>query len=240
MRKWLVGVSLVVHIAIIFGLFVAGAWRIDRLDAVRHRVDIAYAPPPPPASGGSPKAAAQTFTPKQHIVHETVQPVQHVAAAPVEATADADAGDSTGTGTGSGTNPGDGEGSGVEGGVTCGVPDCAGPPPDRFPKIPPPQQMIAPTVLKGMRISGETQIQPNDALKSQLLHEGASKLVAMFKVCVDTQGNVNATSQLRSTGYAAYDQELLGAVRAWRYRPYSVGGAAVPVCGIVTFNYEMR
>jgi TonB family protein len=100
--------------------------------------------------------------------------------------------------------------------------------------------MIAPSVLKGMRISGETQIQPNDALKSQLLHEGTSKLTAMIKVCVDTAGNVNSASQLRSTGYATYDQELLGAVRAWRYRPYSVGGMAVPVCGIVTFNYEMR
>ncbi len=238
MRKWLVGVSLVVHIAIIFGLFVAGAWRIDRLDPGKHRVDIGYVTPPPAASGGSPKAATQTFTPKQHTVHETVQPVQHVAAAPVVATADAGA-TGTGTGAGVGSNLGDSEGSGVEGGVTCGIPDCSGvsPPPM---VVPPQQQMVAPTVLKGMRISGETQIQPNDALKSQLLHEGASKLVAMFKVCVDTQGNVNATTQLRSTGYAAYDQELLGAVRAWRYRPYSVGGAAVPVCGIVTFNYEMR
>jgi TonB family protein len=237
MRKWLVGVSLVVHIAILFALFVAGAWRIDRLDAGKHHVDIAVAPAPPAASGGSPKAAAQTFTPKQHIVHDTVQPTQHVAPAPVVATADVSEG--TGTGAGVGSNPGDGEGSGFAGGVTCDLPGCSGEPPPPV-VAPPQQQMVAPTVLKGMRISGETQIQPNDALKSQLLHEGASKLVAMFKVCVDTQGNVNATTQLRSTGYAAYDQELLGAVRAWRYRPYSVGGAAVPVCGIVTFNYEMR
>ncbi|HEX4456228.1 MAG TPA: TonB family protein [Kofleriaceae bacterium] len=237
MRKWLVGVSLVVHIAILFAVFVAGAWRLDRLDAGKHHVDIAYVQPPPPASGGAPKAAAQAFTPKQHIVHETVQPVPHVAPAPVEATADSSEG--TGTGAGVGSNPGDGEGSGVEGGVTCTVPTCSGEPPPPV-VVPPQQQMVAPTVLKGLRISGETQIQPNDALKSQLLHEGASKLVAMFKVCVDTQGSVNATTQLRSTGYAAYDQELLGAVRAWRYRPYSVGGVAVPVCGIVTFNYEMR
>jgi protein TonB len=238
MRKWLVGVSLAVHIAIIFGLFVAGMWRIERLDDARkHHVDIAYVPPLPPAAGGAPKAAAQTFTPKQHIVHETVQPVQHVAPAPIETAVS----DTTGMGTGAGvgSNPGDGDGSGVAGGVTCDLPACSGEAPPPLP-TPPKQQMVAPTVLKGMRISGETQIQPNDALKSQLLHEGASKLVAMFKVCVDTQGNVNATTQLRSTGYAAYDQELLGAVRAWRYRPYSVGGAAVPVCGIVTFNYEMR
>lgn len=238
MRKWLVGVSLVVHIAIIFGLFVAGMWRIDRLDAGKHHVDIAYLPPPPPASGRAPKAAKQAFTPKQHVVHETVQPVQHVAPTPVETTTDAS--DTTGMGTGAGSNDGPGEGSGAAGGVTCGLPDCGGAPQPPVVEMPKPQQMIPPGVLKGMRVSGETQIQPNDALKSQLLHEGASKLTAMIKVCVDTQGNVNSASQLRSTGYAAYDQELLGAVRAWRYRPYSVAGTPVPVCGIVTFNYEMR
>jgi TonB family protein len=171
-------------------------------------------------------------------VHELVQPVEHVAPR-VEATTEASDATGTGTGDGVGSNPGDGEGSGAAGGVTCGLPDCAGDPPPPV-VTPPKQQMIPPAVLKGMRISGETQIQPNDALKSQLLHEGASKLTAMIKVCVDAQGNVNSASQLRSTGYAAYDQELLGTVRTSRYRPYSVAGTPVPVCGIVTFNYEMR
>jgi TonB family protein len=234
MRKWLVGVSLIVHIGVIFGLFVAGMWRLDRLDPEKHHIDLKQAPLLPAAASGSPKLAAQTFTPKRHITHDTVQPVERVQQTPVETTSDV-----TGTGTGSGDGPGDG--SGTSGGSTCTT-DCAGDTPTRpaVQIVEHAPTMIPPTVLKGMRISGETQIQPNDALKSQLLHEGASKLTAMIKVCVDTQGNVNNASQLRSTGYAAYDQELLGTVRTWRYRPYSVAGTAVPVCGIVTFNYEMR
>ena len=74
-RPWLVGVSLVVHLAVIFGLFVAGMWRIDRLDAAKHRVDLwTSAEPPPPAAGG-PAAKPQTITPKvvRHIVHDPVQ-----------------------------------------------------------------------------------------------------------------------------------------------------------------------
>jgi TonB family protein len=235
MRKWLIGVSLAVHIAIIFGLFVAGMWRIDRLDPAKHHVEIGAPPLPPVAASGSPKLAAQPFTPKRHLVHETVQPVERVAQAPVEAATT----DAVGTGTGAGT--GDGSGSSTTGEIgacteNCG-PGSAAPPVVEVPKTP---TMVPPTVLKGMRVSGETQIQPNDMLKTQLLHEGKDKLVAMFKVCVDTAGNVSSLSQLRSTGYAAYDQALLGAIHEWRYRPYSAGAVAIPVCGIVTFNYEMR
>ena len=33
---------------------------------------------------------------------------------------------------------------------------------------------------------------------------------------------------------------LTAALLAWRYKPYQIGGEAVPVCGIVTFIYEIK
>ena len=56
-RPLLVAVSLSVHLVVVLGLFVAGFWRLDRLDAPRRTIDLAVAPPPPPAPSGSPSAA---------------------------------------------------------------------------------------------------------------------------------------------------------------------------------------
>ena len=43
-----------------------------------------------------------------------------------------------------------------------------------------------------------------------------------------------------STRYEAYDARLVTAARAWRYRPYTVNGTPMPVCGMVTFVYTIR
>jgi outer membrane biosynthesis protein TonB len=45
---------------------------------------------------------------------------------------------------------------------------------------------------------------------------------------------------LKSSGYAEYDQALVAALHGWKYQPYKIGGEPVPVCGIVTFMYEIK
>jgi hypothetical protein len=235
MRTWLIGSSLAVHLAVIFGLFVAGMWHVEQLDPAKHRIDLAVALPPPPAASGSPTPRAQTITPKRHIVHELVVP-EHVAPTPAAETSEVP-GTGSGTGSGSGSDV-----TGIDGPCTenCGpgsaapqkTPECVGPQCQ--------QTMVPPTVLRGLRISGNTQIQPNDMLKAQLDHEGKTQLDAMFKVCVDTAGTVSAVSQLRSTGYASYDTELAAAIHAWRYQPYLANHVPIPVCGVVTFKYGMK
>jgi hypothetical protein len=233
MRAWLVGISLVLHIAVIFGLFIAGMWRIDQLEPGKHSIDLRVALPPPPAAGGSPAPKAQPFTPKHHIVHEVVQPVDHVIVATSEAPSE-DPG--TGTGSGSGSGSGDGDGPCTE---DCGPGSGAAPPPMVVPP-PPPPAMVAPTVLRGLRVSGETQIQPSHDIRLQLFNEGRNELTAMFKLCIDTRGSVSSIAQLRSTGFPAYDGQLTGAIRTWQYRPYTVNNLPIPVCGVVTFNYSMK
>ncbi len=217
----------------IFGLFVAGMWRIDRLDPAKHRVDIGSAPPPPPAASGSPTPKAQVFTPKRHITHDIVLPVQHVTVATSDTTSEI-------PGTGSGTGSGSGSDTENVGPCTenCGPGSAAAPP--VVVQAPTTPIMVAPTLLRGLRISGETQIQASESIKSQLLHEGRSQLSAMFKVCIDTGGSVGSIGRLRSTGYPEYDDQLAGAIRTWRYRPYMANNVPIPVCGVVTFNYSMK
>jgi TonB family protein len=234
MRAWLVGTSLVVHLSLIFGLFVAGAWRLDQLDPGKHHVDIWLPMPPPSAASGSPAPKAQPFTPKRHITHDLVAPVPRVAEVPATEVAT-----STGTGTGEGSGSGDdptGTGQCTE---NCG-PGSDAPPVIAHVEVPKTPTMIAPGLLRGMRISGETQIQASDVVKVQMMRDGKDKVSAMFKVCVDTAGGVSSLSRLRATGYPPYDEQLEAAIRAWRYRPYSANGVAIPVCGVVTFNYDMK
>jgi hypothetical protein len=44
-------------------------------------------------------------------------------------------------------------------------------------------------------------------------------------------------SQIKSTGFPAYDTKLQRGIRTWRYRPYMLDGKAVPVCSAVVFVY---
>jgi len=233
MRAWLVGTSLFLHIGLIFGVFVAGAWRIDRLDPGKHHVEVYLPLPPPPAASGAVALKAQPFSHKR-IVHELVSPEPRVVAAP-EIVASV-----TGTGTGEGSGSGDDPTGTGECTENCGPGSAASPPVVEEVKIPPPPTMVPPTVMRGLRISGETQVQANDVVKMQIVRDGKDKVTAMFKVCVDAGGGVSSLSQLRGTGYPSYDDQLEAAIHAWRYRPYLANGIAIPVCGVVTFIYDMK
>ena len=51
-RRPLIVVSVGLHFVVMFGLFVAGFWKLDRLEAGHRSVDIAYFPSPPEGASG--------------------------------------------------------------------------------------------------------------------------------------------------------------------------------------------
>jgi TonB family protein len=239
MRRRIIIVSLSFHVALFVTMFAVGVWHLDRVEAGRLSVAIGVPLPPPPApAGGASPSKAPSFTHK-HVAHEPTQPEpKHLdtpATTPTELPG-------TGSGGGSGSGAGSGDGS-ATGQCTenCGPPDGtgsgAGSGSDDHKKK---TVFVPPTVLKGLRVSGETQIHPSDVVKTSMLHDGHSRVTAVFKVCVGVDGRVDGVTQLKSSGYPAYDQELLGAIRAWVYKPYKIGGVAVPACGAVTFSYEIE
>jgi hypothetical protein len=93
--------------------------------------------------------------------------------------------------------------------------------------------------IESRRVAGETQIVPDDATRAAIGKAGR-RVVGVFKMCIDTAGAVSRVDRLKSTGFAAYDRKLRGAMTTWRYRPYLVGGKAVPVCAAITFIYSQR
>ena len=60
------------------------------------------------------------------------------------------------------------------------------------------------------------------------------------KMCLGKDGRITSARVLRSTGYPEYDARLIDRMQSWRYEPYQVNGAAVPVCSVVTFIYRMN
>jgi TonB family protein len=251
-RKMFFAASGVVHGAAVVALIAGAMWRVDKLEYERQHAALAVIPPPPAGSSGShhstkmPDPTVKKVPPKIKI-HTPVQPVHVTTEQP------------TTTETSTSTTPGDSEtegpdtgiptiGAGCIEGTSCGVTDSTTPPPAPKPCSDPsrihdadcaPKQPPKIVIVENLRISGETQIQPEDDVKIRMERDGQSRLHVSFKVCLDESGAVTSTSRMGSTGYASYDDALAAAISTWRYRPYSVNGTAIPVCGPVTFTFTL-
>ncbi len=259
-QRWLIAVSGVAHLAIGVGLMVSGIWRLERVhaDPVRSVITVPLSPPAP--SGGVVTGAEVKIKPKLHRVNETVQPVPRPEVTPPET----GGGEISGPGNGSGdpNNPGSctencgeakaaapvcGDGSvdvseQCDDGNTLDGDGCSStcrievPPPPPKPAI----ASVQPSVLQGLRISGETQLHPSEATQSSMIRSGISRASGTVRVCISTDGDVASATMVKSTTYDEYDATILSAVKNWRYRPYTLDGTPVPACSFVTFSYMIQ
>lgn len=93
-------------------------------------------------------------------------------------------------------------------------------------------------VLEGKRIAGTKTIVPDDDTKGAIRDAKASPVIGTFRLCVDDAGKVESVLPIRSTGFASYDRRILAGINEWRYQPFMLDGAAVPMCTAVTFIYK--
>jgi TonB family protein len=269
-RRWgtlfLIG-SLTLHAAGAAALIVAAMWKIERLVPDRLAVEIRSSrfaftdPGPEPAPGPPPSTPPTDRKRKQPSVPVQPTPTPVDAIEPAITGDGADTGepaeDGDGGGGGTGTCVGDGCGGGT--GDTLAVVDrcgdgaitgveacddgntnsgdgcsaaCA-----REQKRP---SSVGRKVIESLRIAGETRILPPSDVQAQMARSGVNRTRGLLRVCLDASGRVEEARFLEGTGFAGYDQRLLGAVSAWRYRPYSVNGQAVAVCGTVDFVYVQQ
>lgn len=242
MRRWLVLISAAFHLALVFGLFVAGFWKLEQLDRPRISVALSQPLPPPPApAGGAAPTTAPKFTPKtpKKIATEITQRPEK----PIE-TEKPVATKTTGGGEGSGEGSGHGSGditSTSDCTENCGPGEGSGSAqPEKKKIIVEQEHVVPPDVIRGMRLSGDTQVHPSDVDKTAIARDGKDKVIAVFKTCVNELGGVASVKLQRSSGYPSYDRALSDAMFGWRYRPYQIGGEAVTACGIVTFIYQVR
>jgi TonB family protein len=97
---------------------------------------------------------------------------------------------------------------------------------------------IPPATLKGL-LASSTKIDVPDVVITQMKHDEKKKTNAVIKVCIGTGGEVTAASVMKSSGYAAYDDNLVNGIRGWRYRPFLVDGKTVPACSAVSVGFSL-
>ena len=229
-------ISIVVfHLGLFFVMWMKTIWEIEQLEKPKTGIDLAVAPPPPPPPPPPPGGAKPhdvQITPKKIKVKDIVQPVK---IEKQEVQKVEEQGDPNGV---EGGVEG-GVAGGVVGGDLNGVMGAPHPPPPPPPPAPP--QNVPPTLLEGSRIAGEKQIVPDDVTKTEIGRSGKDRIVGSFKLCLTMTGAIQNVTQLKSTGFPAYDNKILNKMRSeWRYKPYMVNGKAVPVCTAVTFIYTQK
>jgi len=263
-RRWLISVSLFAHLGLGIVLFATGVWRIEKLDGGRADLALAVMLPPAEQEGG-PKAGEKPKDPvakKDKRVVKVSQPERKDLEAKAITTSLPGIGEGSGSGSGAGSGSGSGTspspcdhdcigdtiqgpvcGNGVvETGETCDdgnltngdgcSTSCRGEPP----KV----NVLPPTVFQGLRISGETQIQAPNVVKTQMMRDRKDRVLGTLKVCIATDGGISSVSVAASTTYPEYDARLVAAARGWRYRAYLVNGRPMPACSAVTFVYTIK
>ncbi len=225
------------HIVLFVTMWIQSIWEVEMLERPKTQVDLAVAPPPPPPPPpppGGAKPQTPTITPKKIKVKDIVQPVKIEKQEQKEAVQEA--GDPNGVEGG--------EVGGVAGGVVGGdINGVAGAPPPPPPPPPPPAppQNVPPTLLEGSRISGDKMIVPDDVTKTEISRSGKDKIIASYKLCINTSGAVTSVNMLKSSGFPSYDAKIKNKMQnEWKYKPYAVNGRAVPVCTAVTFIYSQK
>jgi len=227
----LLAAMLLFHVVLFTTMYVKTIWDIEQLERPKNSMDLAIAPPPPPPPPppkGGVKPPEVKNIPRKMKVRDMVQPVK------IEKQEVAQAADSDPNAVDTGNN------DGAPGGVDLGV-QVAAPPPPPPPPPPAPPQNVAPTALEASRVSGEKLISPDDVTKTEISRSGKDRLVGSYKLCITSEGNINTVSQLKSTGFPAYDNKIQNTIRGeWRYRPFMVNGKATAVCTAVTFIYSQK
>ena len=237
--KWaapILGAAVIFHLGLFITMWIKTIWDIEMLERPKTGIDLAVAPPPPPPPPpppGGAKPQEVQITPKKIKVKDIVQPVK-IEKQQVQKVEDS--GDPNGVEGG--------EVGGVAGGVVGG--DLNGvmgapPPPPPPPPPPTPPQNVPPTLLEASRIAGDKMISPDDVTKTEISRSGKDRIIGSYKLCLTPAGSVQGVTQLKSTGFPAYDNKILSKMRAeWRYKPFMVNGKAVPVCTAVTFIYSQK
>lgn len=93
---------------------------------------------------------------------------------------------------------------------------------------------LTPQQLEADRLTGEKNIVPDDETRDQIA-AGPGKVVGSFKLCLDLGGHVSSTEILKSTGFPAYDDEIIAGIEQWTYKPQQQ-----LVCTAVTFIYSVE
>jgi hypothetical protein len=239
-RFWFISTSIAIHAGIGLGVFIAGVWQLDRLDRVQDQplATVAMLTPPAPAGGPIDPPPVQIH---KKVTKDLTQPAPKPKEDPKPSAPDPDPTPRE-TGAGGGGDGLDPKGKGPGGEGTCLTPPCGdakATPPKPEPKV---EETVTlpPNDFGMLRISGDTQIEPNYLTKNAMVTDGKRIVVAGFTICISETGAVTSVKQNTSSKYPSYDHDLDAAIHGWRYKPYEAKGHPMRACGTVTFRYNLQ
>ncbi|HET6148580.1 MAG TPA: energy transducer TonB [Polyangia bacterium] len=240
-RRLTFTVSVIVHAALLAGGVAYSFWRVEEISPPTVRVTFLSSappppapPPPPPAGGGDAAPRKKNPTTPRTTLTTLVQPkiVPPKKEEPRDQPPDDDDPDQAiAGGTKGGTKGGviGGELGGVIGGTVGGtvggvVGGQAGP------KAAAPK-MLAPQMGALQKQSGDDPDFPAVLRRSGMVY------VVLTKICVSRLGTVDSVSILKGTD-PTLDNNVVSAVRGWRYRPLLADSNAVPFCYFGRFEFK--
>ncbi len=245
-----ISASVVVHAAVLGGLWVRSVWHVEKLSLPRDVGALATAMAMPEARAGGAPASSGVATAQRRVVRDAVQPTRAERAPamlePLTVTVarfDDGAGGGDGEPLADGIGAGRVRGAGNDDGGCASADRCGAPPPLHLPPPPPPPPVVPrlavvpPAVMRSMWRSGTTEIRPSDDDQLRMKRDKVARVTGVLQVCIGTRGEVTRVAVARSTGYPIYDARLVAAIQDWRYRPYTVDGKPVAACGGVTFVF---
>jgi hypothetical protein len=116
------------------------------------------------------------------------------------------------------------------------------PPPSRRNETPDePERIELPSLyVEAKRIAGETMLAPDDQTKTDIQRSRIRRITGSFRLCLDKTGHPEQILPIRSTGFPAYDRELILGMQRWAYAPFLDDGKPMAVCTGITFIYSQR
>ena len=94
---------------------------------------------------------------------------------------------------------------------------------------PPGTVMVAPNIGAGLLLTDVTQ-PPHKPTLPPYLNQAGNVLWGLYKICVSDTGQVKGLKVIKSDDTPELDRRWAGAIKNWRYKPYTVDGKPVPFC----------
>ena len=98
--------------------------------------------------------------------------------------------------------------------------------------------LVRPHEMAAVRTGGEAEPTIAPELAAAIAADKPSKVVAVYRLCIDPSGNLAEATRVKSSGYAAFDQEAERVVRTWTHDPFVFDGQAMAVCTAIAITYH--
>ena len=243
-------VSVAIHIAAALGAVAYSFWHVEEVTPSTVTVTFisaaALPPPPPPplplGGGASASAAKKHVSVRPKVVptpdtkvpdvvqpkapDEKPKPVEVKPETKVETKGAPDAPAGVGTPDGVKGGVAGGVKGGVVGGVVGGTPGGTGVVPAAVAA-----KFLPPQMGAQQKLSGQDPDFP------PMLRTAGAKFQVKAKVCVSTAGTVD-TVLIMKHAHPSLDSNVVGAVKAWRFRPLLANGTPVPFCYFANFDFS--